>query len=146
MNGLGVPRYLRAFLIAPLAVPALYWAIALVGTLADPDRQRQALNNPLGGVQYVLAVAIPFAYAATLIAAVPAVWLLRHAGRRGLSALLGLGGIVGLVTALLLRPYLGRDLFSVPLPLWEGAALGAVSAGVFWWLAAGPVDPTAARH
>ena len=125
---------LKAFIVAPLVAPILYWAIALALALADPNRRPLALEAPLSGLGYVLAFGIPIAYAATLVAAVPAIWLLRHAGNRALAALLSLGAIVGLVAAFVLSPYLRGDLFSVILPPVEGAVLGAVSAGVFWWL------------
>ena len=127
--------YLRAFLVAPLVVPVLYWAGLLALALADPNRRRIALHAPLAGLGYVLAIGTPIAYAATLVAGMPAIWLVRHAGRWALAALLVLGGTVGLVATLVLSPYLRGDLFSVILSSLGGVGLGAVSAGVFWLLA-----------
>ena len=134
--------FLRAFVVAPLVTPILYWAGTLALALADPNRRRMALQAPLGGAGYILAVGAPIAYAATIVAAVPAIWLLRHAGRWALRAMLLLGGIVGLVTAVVLSPYLRGELFSVILSPLGGAGLGALSAGVFWWLAPQPTTPS----
>lgn len=130
--------FLRAFLIAPLAAPILYWAGTLALALADPNRRRVALQAPLAGLGYILAFGAPIAYAATLVASVPAIWLVRHTGRRSLGALVVLGGIVGLIATVVLGPYLRADLFSVILSPLGGAGLGALSAGVFWWLAPRP--------
>jgi hypothetical protein len=130
--------YLRAFLVAPLVVPILYWAGLLLQALADPDRRRAALEAPFAGLGYVLAIGTPIAYAATLVASVPAIWLVRHAGKWALAAMVVLGGVVGLVVTLVLSPYLRGDLFSVILSPLGGAGLGAASAGAFWWLAPQP--------
>jgi len=133
-----VKGYLRAFLVAPLVVPILYWAGLLLQALADPDRRRAALEAPFAGLGYVLAIGTPIAYAATLVAGVPAIWLVRQAGKWALAAMVVLGGVVGLVVTLVLSPYLRGDLFSVILSPLGGAGLGAASAGVFWWLAPRP--------
>jgi hypothetical protein len=125
----------RAFLLAPLVAPISYWAGALVLALADPNRRRMALRAPFAGLEYLLALGTPVAYAVTLVAAVPAIWLIRHAGNWALGALLTLGGVVGLVAAVVLGPSLRGELFSIILPPLAGAGLGALSAGVFWWLA-----------
>ena len=125
----------RALAVAPLAAPLLYWAGALAFALADPNRRHAALQDPLGGLGYILIGGAPIAYAATLVASVPAIWLVRRGGRWTLAALLVLGGLIGLVAALVLRPHLRGELFSIILPPLAGAALGALSAGVFWWLA-----------
>lgn len=127
--------YVRGLLIAPLAAPILYWTTALAFALADPGRRHSALQAPFSGLGYILAFGAPIAYAATLVAAMPAVWMVRRAGRRALIALLALGASVGLVTTVALGPYFKGDLLSIPLPPLEGAVLGATSAGVFWWLA-----------
>jgi hypothetical protein len=128
----------RAFILAPLVVPILYWAGAIAMALADPNRRRVALRDPFAGFGYVLVLGGILAYAATLVASVPAIWLVRRAGSWALVALLALGGIVGLIAAVILGPYLRGDLFSILLPPLEGAVLGALSAGVFWWLAPCP--------
>ena len=128
-------RFLTAFAVAPLATPILYWAGSLALSLTDPYQRHLALKNVFGGIGYVILIGAPIAYVATLVAAVPAVWLVRHAGRWTPAALMALGGLAGLLTAVVLHPYLGRDLFRIPLPPLAGAALGALSAGVFWWLA-----------
>lgn len=134
------PRLSRALLVAPLTAPLLYWAGALAVALADPGRRQSALQDPFGGLGYILLVGAPIAYAAALVASVPAIWLVRRRSRWALGLLLMLGGLVGLVTALVLRPHLRGELFSIILPPLAGLVLGALSAGVFWWLAARPAD------
>jgi hypothetical protein len=128
----------RAFILAPLVVPILYWAGAIAMALADANRRRVALQDPFAGFGSVLVVGGILAYAATLVASAPAIWLVRRAGGWTLVALLALGGIVGLIAAVIFGPYLRGDLFSIILPPLEGAVLGALSAGVFWWLAPRP--------
>ena len=41
------------------------------------------------------------------------------------------GGIIGAAVALLLRPSLRGELFSIPVPAWAGALVGLVTAEVF---------------
>ena len=133
-------RLSRALVVAPLTAPLLYWAGALAVALADPGRRQSALQDPFGGLGYILLLGAPIAYAAALVASVPAIWLVGRRSRWALGLLLMLGGLVGLVTALVLRPHLRGELFSIILPPLAGLVLGALSAGVFWWLAARPAD------
>ena len=142
-----VPKgLLRAFILAPLAVPIAYWMGALAIALADPARRHAALQAPFAGLGYVMVFGGLIAYGAMLVASWPAIWLVRRGTRGAAVALLAVGGLVGLVTALVLRPYLGSELVRVMLSPPAGAALGGLAGGVFWWLASrrpsrGPPEP-----
>jgi len=69
----------------------------------------------------------PIAYGAALVAAGPAVWLRRRWGDKAIAAVLLLGTAVALGTAVLMRPYLRGELFSIILTPSLGAALGCAS-------------------
>lgn len=128
-------RLLRATAIAPLIVPLLYCAGSLAAAFADPVRRPSAGQNLVSGVMLVFAFGAPVAYAATLCAGLPLLWVLRRLGPLTLwrSVAVGLG--VGYGTALALAPHLGRDLIRIPLPPWSGAVMGAAAAAVWWKLA-----------
>lgn len=134
---------LRAFLIAPLVTPLLYWAEMVLEALADPARQPGALQNALGGLAIVYAFGGPIAYAATAVAGLPMYHLLR---RRHLhpALVVGLGALAGAVVAWGLGPWLRGELFSVRLGVWRGALLGGVTAAV-WWRMLPSFSPRAGR-
>lgn len=128
--------FIRAFLVAPLAAPILYWAWNLVAHLASgPDGRRAVLQTPLRELAVIMAFGAPIAYAATLVAALPGWHLLRLRGRLAPAAIGLVGAVTGLATAVLLRPHLGGgDLFKVVLTPVQGVVLGGFSAVLFWWL------------
>ena len=129
-------RFLRAFLLAPLAAPVLYWAWHLVAAVASgPDGRRAVLQKPLRELGIVMAFGAPIAYGAALVAALLGFRLLRL--RSGLApALIGLmGAATGVATTIVLHPLFGGgDLFRVVLTPVQGAVLGGVSGALFWWL------------
>jgi hypothetical protein len=127
---------LRALVIAPLAAPVLYWAGAVLTSVADSSRPF-SLRTAASALAVVVAVGAPISYAAAGVAAIPAVWMLRRWGNRALSAVLLVGAIAGALTALIVQPYLRGELFSVILTSWHGAVLGSTSACLFWWLCTG---------
>ena len=130
-------RLVPRFILAPLVVPVLFWVDSLLRALADPSRRHLALQAPFGGLGLVLAFGAAIAYGATLVAAVPAIWLLRYSGKPAMIAVLALGAGVGLATALTVGPQLRGELFGVNLRPSEGAVFGAISAAVFWRIAVG---------
>lgn len=88
----------------------------------------------------VIAVAwvgVPLAYAAALIGGAPTYFLLRRFGAVTAWTLWVAGAVIGSLVALLIRPMLRGDLFSLDFPWWAGALLGAISAEVFRRLIAG---------
>src|SRR5689334_11367172 len=103
----------KAFAIAPLTTPALYWSMQFAAALADPNRRHLALQSPLSGFALVFAFGAPIAYAMTLVVGLPALYLGRGKKPRFVTALV-CGGITGLVTALVLHPFLTAELFSIP--------------------------------
>ena len=129
---------IRAFLVAPLAAPALYWIIAFISAAADPNRRGQALGSPFAGFGFVFVFGGLISYVVMLIAGVPAYLLLRRAGILGLWPLLAAGVAIGVASAFALAPYLRGELFSIPLSPLHGAALGAAVAAVFWALTRTP--------
>jgi ABC-type molybdate transport system permease subunit len=127
-------RIVRAFLVAPLAVPPVYWLEMLVETVvADPTR-RTGLDDALRELAVVIVFASPVAYVATTVVGLPA-YLLLHGTRAFRGAVMaGLGAVAGAVVALALKPHLGGDPFRVRLGPWRGALVGAAAAAVFWYL------------
>jgi len=126
------PHALRATIIAPLTAPLLYWAGSFAFALADPVRRSYADQNMFGALAVVGAGGAPVAYAATLLIALPALWLLSKIGplTPGRTMLTGL--VTGVAVGIPLARMLRGDLFSVPMPLWAAGALGAASAAVWW--------------
>jgi hypothetical protein len=127
----------RASLIAPLAGPLLYWVGALGAAFADPGRRSWAGQNLTGGLVLIFAFAAPVAYAATLLLALPALWLMRRAGPLTLGRTVLVGVLVGVGVAAVMGPPLRGELFSAPLSPWAGGLLGAGSSAVWWKLARG---------
>lgn len=130
-------RLLRATAIAPLIVPLLYCAGSLAAAFSDPLRRPSAGQNLVRGVMLVFAVGAPVAYAATLCAGLPLLWVMRRLGPLTLWRSAAAGLVVGYGTALALAPHLGGDLIRIPLPPWSGAVMGAAAAAVWWRLADG---------
>lgn len=120
--------------VAPLCAPALYTVGAIAYVLLAPNRTQPSMASIGTAVMLIFAMGSPVAYAAGAVAAFPAVWVMRRRPRGALALILLLGAGVGAATAWILQPHLHGDLVSIPLTLWEGSALGAASAGVFYWL------------
>jgi len=137
-----VKPVIRAFLVAPLAAPALYWIIAFITAVADSNRRGQALGSPFAGIAFIVVFGGLISYAVTLIAGIPAYLLLRRAGILGLGTLLLAGVCIGIVSAVALAPYLRGELFSIPLSPLHAAALGAAVAAVFWALVRRDTSPS----
>jgi hypothetical protein len=127
----------RALLLAPLAAPFAL-AVALVGIeLVHAVVGRTSVPSIGAMLQLIVgvfAVGVPLAYAATLVVALPAAFLLR---RGGVSSRVGrwvIGGVAGCLVSLGLAPSLRGDLFSIPFPWWAASLLGVVSAETCWRL------------
>jgi len=130
----GQRRLVRAFLVAPLAAPAGYGAgLALLGltrvVLGGASVPSIGSLVDLAGV--IAAIGVPVAYAAAFVGAAPVYFVLRRLGIVSTLTLLMTGTGIGVVVAVLLAPRLKGELFSVPFPIWLGAALGLLSAEVF---------------
>ncbi len=127
-------RLLLASLVAPLATPLLYWLGLIASAAADPARRNRLGDGLFWALAWVFRAATPIAYAATL-GALALLWLVRRFGALTLYRTVLVGALVGTITAALMQPGLHGELFSVPLPPWEGALLGAASAAAWWRLA-----------
>lgn len=82
-------------------------------------------------------IGVPLAYAAALIGGAPTYFILRRFGVVAAWTLWLSGAAIGSIVAVLIRPMLRGDLFSVEFPWWVGALLGVLSAEVFRRLIAG---------
>jgi hypothetical protein len=128
--------FTRASLIAPLTAPLLYLVATLAGAAADPARRALIGQNLVGAAVIVFAFGAPVAYAATVGAGLPALWLIRRLGSSltiGRTVLVGV--VVGVGIAVALNPWLRGDLVSVPLAPWHGGLLGAATSAAWWWIA-----------
>jgi hypothetical protein len=145
-----VPRLLSrqeilALVIGGLAAPVGYW----VGMLCivvwrraslGPGATPAELSGSLRALGLIVAVGAPIALL-TALAALPFYLLIRRAGAAGRPlahwrgwVMIAVGASLGTLVAATLGPRLGGELVSVPLPLWSGACLGALSAAVFVWI------------
>lgn len=130
------PRERRALLLSPLAAPIVYWLglVAVGGGKALMDPATNYTVAPLRMLGMTLAVGAPIACGAMLLLGLPLYLVLRGAGRTGRLALWAAGGAIGAAVAMLLRPSLRGELFSIPFPVWSGVALGLATAEVFFRL------------
>lgn len=127
-----VKRFLRAFLLAPLAAPTIFWAWTFVAGLLDgEDRRRAALNSPFRELGMAILFGAPVSYLAALAALAIGFRLLRMQGARGAAAMTALGAAVGVATTIVLRPHLGGDPFRLVLTPLQGAMMGGGSALCF---------------
>lgn len=128
-------RFLRAFLLAPLAAPTIFWAWrGIAGLLEGEDRRRAVLNSPLRELGVAILFGAPVAYLAALAALAIGFRLLRMQGARGAAAMTVLGAAVGVATTVVMRPHLGGDPFRLVLTPLQGAVMGSGSAAFFWAL------------
>jgi hypothetical protein len=131
-------RLLWGFLLAPLAAPAAY-AGALVAIVFWQATFRARSVGALGDlVTAVASIGVPLAYAAAFFGGAPAYFFLRAFGIVSAWTLWLTGAALGAVVALLIRPMLRGDLFSLDFPWWVGGLLGVVSAEAFRRFIAAP--------
>ncbi len=126
-------RPLKAFVLAPLTAPTLYWFISLGSAIADPNRRYAAFNGLLTSFAAVMAFGAPISYAATFAFGGPAYVLLTRHNVLRLGPIMLVGTFAGLITAVVVQPHLRGELFSVALGPFYGVTLGGASAFVFWW-------------
>jgi len=126
-------RYFKALAIAPLTAPVLYWLASVLVALTDPNRM-VGPRSAADGLTVILLVGGPVSYLAALVAAAPAIVMLRRWATGAVPGVLAVGALVGAMTAIVLAPYLRGELFSVILSPLQGAALGGASAAVYCWL------------
>ena len=126
-------RERRALLLSPLVAPVGYW-LGLVGATAlravtEPNEYHYL--PPIRALGFSLASGSPIAYLSMVVAGLPAYLMLRRAGRVSRLWLWAVGACIGGAVALVLRPSLRGELFSIPFPLWSGVILGLATAEVF---------------
>ena len=88
-------RCFKALAIAPLTAPVLYWMGSVVVAIADPNRT-VAPRATADGLSVILLVGAPVSYVAALVAAVPAIAMLRRWGAGAVPGVLAVGAVVGL--------------------------------------------------
>jgi hypothetical protein len=126
-------KVLKAFLVAPLAAPLVYWVTSLASAFADSARRNAAFHSLMSSFAVVMAFGSAVAYAVTLVFGGVVYWLLARDRPLPLAPTLIVGAVAGFVTAILLQPQLRGELFSIPLGPVRGAVMGLASALVFWW-------------
>ncbi len=127
-------RLILASLVAPLATPLLYWLGLVGGMVVDAAKRNSLPESAVTLLPIVVYAAAPTAYVAT-VAALALLWLVRRFGALTFYRTVLVGALVGTLTAAIIQPGLRGELFSIPLPPWVGALLGAASAALWWWLA-----------
>jgi hypothetical protein len=130
-------RLVRASMIAPLAAPVLYYAMAIGATLVDPLRRTSLGQSVLNSFALVMVVGAPIAYVATLGIGLPLLWIVRRVAPLTLARTILVGFLVGVAVASGLAPWLRGELVSIPLPPWQGALLGGAVAAVWYRVAFG---------
>ena len=143
MDGASRPRTVRAFALSPLAAPVTC-AVALVAdTLVRAMVGATSMPSARSVLDLLLAVGtigVPLAYGAALVGGVPLFFILRRLALVTRWTLWIGAAIIGAALAFVIESQLRGDLFSIPFPWWVGAAIGIVTAEVFWRLLAMPND------
>jgi hypothetical protein len=125
-------RAIRAFALAPLAAPLLWWAELLV------TRQSGAKGpiDAVGGLLLILTSASPWIYGSAVVVGVPAYWAIQRWSRlRAWHVILIAAGLGGTVFPLTCAGPATREM------VLTGASVGAASGGAFWLLwRGGPRD------
>jgi hypothetical protein len=122
---------IRGLLIGPFVAPVAYW----MGVLLFVRRDAMGFEwyRALRELTVICTFGLPVAYAAALVFGAPILYgLERLKWLRG-TTLVAAGAVGGVLVAALIA--LGRQgaLFPVIMPLYAGAALGALVAGACWW-------------
>jgi hypothetical protein len=129
---------IRAFVLAPLTAPLAYFAalvvVSTVRSISGAPGSAMSIAGALDLLVGVAAAGAPIAYAAALVGGVPLYGVLASTGRLGRPGLWAGGAAIGAATSYLIRPLLRGGLFSLPLPLIAGAALGLIAAEAFYLL------------
>jgi len=130
------PRERRALLLAPLVAPLAHGVgLAVFGAVrALTLGQSVRLVPPPLVLGVLFGIGAPIAYGAMGLLGLPVYLALRRARRVARLPLWSAGGIIGAAVAIVLRPSLRGELFSIPFPVWEGILIGLVTAEVFLWL------------
>ncbi len=106
-----MPRIIAAFLLAPAIIP-LCVAVAIV------------VRSGVGEQLIIPAVMLMYTYLVSIALGVPALFLFRHRGWRGLWQFALAGALFGIAPVVLAR---GSVSYIIPY-----GAIGLVSAAVFW--------------
>jgi hypothetical protein len=147
-----VNRSVRAFIVAPLWVPAV---VAALGASMFP------YPGEIHWVVISTAVAAAFGYLGAAVLGVPAFRLLRSHALTGPLAALGMGVVIGEITWALfglcfglvlgegpagfvdfIRDAIGGDVFGLLIP----AVLGALVGGTYWAMDRPLAEPRVRRH
>jgi hypothetical protein len=131
-------RVLKAFLIAPLTAPVVYWLASFVSALADGNRRHSAMSALLTSFALVMGFGSAVSYAATIVVGGPLYWLLGRNNALPLAPAIVVGGVTGAIVSVLLAPQLRGEIVSIPLGLPRAIAMGVATGIVFWWLLRDP--------
>lgn len=122
---------LRGLLIGPLVAPLAYW----IGVLLFVRRSSRGLDwyPALRELGVIVTFGLPVAYAATLLLGAPVLYGLQRLKWLNGASLVAAGAIGGMVVAAVFAAGQQGALFPVIMPLYAGAALGALVAAACWW-------------
>lgn len=122
---------LRGLLIGPLVAPVAYWIGVLL--FVRRDAVRLDLYRVLRELLVICAFGLPVAYAAVLLLGAPMLYGLERLKWLRSTSLVAAGAVGGMVVAAVIAVGQQGAVFPVIMPLYAGAALGALVAGAVWW-------------
>lgn len=131
----------RGLLAAPIIAPIAYWIGVMAYAWASDFRLEwfRALRE----LAMITAFGLPVAYAATLVWGAPVLYALHRIGWLRAETLVVAGAIGGTIVAILIAYGQQGALIQVRMPLPAGAVLGALVAGMCWWVGQGKADNSA---
>src|SRR6266496_3758435 len=116
---------IRAFAIAPLLVPVLWWIRMLVSGHSGAKGPIDAF----GGLVFIVIAAAPWIYGSAVVVCVPSLWAIRRWSQLRPWHPILIGGCLGLIVYPMT--------YAIPTTvdmLLSGAVMGASAGGLFWLL------------
>ena len=128
-------RIVRAFLVAPLAGPALVW---LAGALLPHSGSVESAPAALRALGVILLFGAPLAYGAALVVGLPTLWWIKSTDHDSVWPCLVAGAAGAILVVAVAGPstvfFAGQGAGDYAL----AAIIGAAAGAAFWWIGLKP--------
>ncbi len=128
-------RIVRAFLLAPLAGPALVW---LAGALLPHSGSVESAPAALRALGVMVLFGAPLAYGAALVVGLPTLWWIKASRRVSAWPCLAAGAAGGILVVAVAGPSTVFFAGQGPGDYLAAALIGGAAGAVFWWIGLKP--------